>query len=71
MYVKPLGQTQHVCAMKNLRSAIFSNFRNTATVAICIKCKTVGNIQTVNSTFKTASNSNLGQDLNVLEYVRP
>ena len=71
LYVKPLGQMQHVCGMKNLRSAIFSNFRTTATVAICIECKTVGNTQTLNSTSEAATSNNLGQDINVLEYVRP
>ena len=59
LYVKPLGQVQHVCAIKNLRSAIFSNFRNTATVAICIECKTVGNSQTLNSRIEAATSTNL------------
>ena len=59
--VKSLGQMQHVCAIKNLRSAIFFNFRNTTTVAICIECKTVGNTQTLNSTSKAATSTNLGQ----------
>ena len=34
----------------------------------CVACKPVGSTQTLNSTCKAASNSNLGLDLNVLEY---
>ena len=67
-YVKPVEQMQHVCAMKNLRSANFSNFLNNATIAICIKCKPVGNTATFNSKCKAASNSNLGYDVNALKY---
>ena len=46
----------------------FSNFLNNATVTICIVCKHVVYTQTLNSTCKAASYTNLGIDLNVLEY---
>ena len=68
LYVKPLAQMQHLCAIKYFRSANVLNFLNKATVAICIVCKPVVNTQTLNSTGKAASNPNLGQDVNVLEY---
>ena len=59
---------QHLCAIKKLWSATVLNFRNNATVAICIVCKPVENAETVNSTCKAASNSYLGLNVNVLEY---
>ena len=54
--------------MKNLWSANFWNFLNSASVAICIVCKPVGNNQPLYSTCKAACNTSLGQDVNVLEY---
>ena len=37
-------------------------------MATCIVCKLVENTQTINFTCKAASNTNLDQDVNVLEY---
>ena len=53
---------------KIFEAPFFLNFLNNAKVAMCIVCNPVGNTQTLNSTCKTASNSNLGQDVNVLDY---
>ena len=59
LYIKPFEQMQQMCAMKNLWSAILKKILDNATVAMCIVCKPVGSTQTLNSTCKAASNSNL------------